>query len=346
MIEFSADAPIDLKDIFENSPLGLLLVDEDYRILDVNPSAKEILGREKEKLQGSKLIDLIEIEYRADLINVFERVKGVEEISGQTEIRIMHPEVSKYWVEISLGRLDSGDFLIIVQDIQTRKKIEQEVEELHRCLNDRVEMERIQLAQDLHDGAVQDLHSIQYQLSALQSKHNGDLQKKIETVMETVQKVRSELRRISYDLRPPTLSRFGLAKSIRRHAEEFEEKHPEIDFQLNLDGGGSLLPEEIRLALFRIYQQAVGNVLQHSSASKVKISLIFEGSTVIFRIEDDGIGFSPPTRWITMVRKGHYGLAGSKERVNNLGGTFEVFSKPGEGTVITVTIPKVIRKKI
>ncbi len=344
MVDFSADFPYEINNIFECFPQGLLLVDEGSQILDLNPPALIILGKGRKELRGSNFIDLIEIEFRKDFMNILECVKDGVEISRKTEIRITHPEISNFWVEFSLTRLKSGFFLMIIHEIQEKKEIEQEVEELHRCLNDRIEMERVQLAQELHDGAIQDLHSIQYQLSALEKQFQKGLQEEIELVMETVSKVRSELRRISYDLRPPTLSRFGLAKSIRRDAEEFEGKHPEFNFQFNLIEDDNLLPEEIRLALFRVYQQAVGNILQHSGASEIKINLFLEDRDVLFRIEDNGSGFSLPERWISLVRKGHYGLVGSKERINNLGGKFEVDSEPGEGTIITVRIPDVMRK--
>ena len=226
MVDFSADFPYEVDDIFESFPQGLLLLDEGSQILDLNPSALTILGKRGKELRGSNFIDFIEIEFRKDFINILERAQEGVEISRKTEIRIAHPEIPNSWVEFSLTRLKSGVFLMIVHDIQAKKEIEQEVEELHRCLNDRIEMERVQLAQELHDGAIQDLHSIQYQLSALKKQFQIGLQEEIEMVMETVSKLRSELRRISYDLLPPTLSRFGHAKSIRRNAEDFEEKHP------------------------------------------------------------------------------------------------------------------------
>ncbi|MEJ2448013.1 MAG: ATP-binding protein [Anaerolineales bacterium] len=103
-----------------------------------------------------------------------------------------------------------------------------------------------------------------------------------------------------------------------------------------------LLEEDLRLALFRIYQQALGNILQHSEASEIVVSLQFEDSDIRMLIQDDGKGFNLPQRWISLVREGHYGLAGSHDRVSALGGDFDVKSSPGEGTVLQIYIPNVL----
>lgn len=336
-----------LDQIFQSAPLGIGLVDDQLRIAAANSTLMAVLDYPEDQLQESCFADLCHPQDREGLNGLFDLADLSPNSYDQGEIRLQRADGSFHWVEITVNLIPpgeelSGQYWVIFQDIQQRKEMELELAELHRRLNDRVEEQREQLAQDLHDGAMQDLHSIQYQLAALQGSLSEGPQDQVEAVMETVRQVQEELRTISYDLRPPALSRFGLAKSIRSHAKEFNENHPDFKLRLDLMDDGTLLKQEIRLALFRIYQQALGNVLQHSEASKIEVDLWLEGNAVELRIKDDGKGFTVPESWISLVREGHYGLAGSQDRVRSLGGEFQVRSQSDQGTEILVIIPDVM----
>jgi PAS domain S-box-containing protein len=341
---------IQLDKIFQNVPIGMGLVDDLLRIISTNSALLTILEYRKEQLQDLCFSDLCHPEDRKKLERLFERSRQVLDLEQRQEVRLQCGDGSYTWAEISVGLNPPGNelpgqYLVIFQEIQRQKEMELEVAELHRRLNDRAEKQQVQLAQELHDGAMQDLHSIQYQLSALQNTVQGGAQDQVEGVMDTVRQVQRELRRISYDLRPPTITRFGLSKAIRSHAEEFIENHPEFSLVLDLVDDSTKLTEEIRLALYRIYQQAIGNILQHSGASEIEVSLRLEGNDVELWIRDDGRGFDVPERWISLVRGGHYGLAGSQDRVSSLGGEFQVKSESGQGTEILVRIPDVVEVK-
>jgi signal transduction histidine kinase len=132
----------------------------------------------------------------------------------------------------------------------------------------------------------------------------------------------------------------GLEKAIRSHAADFMEKYPNIDIHLALATDFQLLSEDVRLVLFRIYQQSMMNVVRHADAHRVEIRFTFDAEEARLEIEDDGRGFVVPARWITFVRQGHYGLAGMAERVAALNGSFEVLSQPGSGTQLRVIIPR------
>lgn len=347
MTEFSVDDRSQLDLLFQRVPLGIGLVNDQLRISTANSALMALLGYPAEKLCDMCFTDLAHPEDQERLNELFAGSEAKPDSYQTREIRCLGVDGSYFWVEITVGLNPPGDelpgkYLVIFHDIQQRKEMELEVAELHRRLNDRVEKQRVQLAQELHDGAMQDLHSIQYQLAALQSRLPDDAQEQVGSVMDTVRDVQGELRRISYDLRPPTISRFGLSKSIRSHAHDFIENHPEFSISLDLVEDGTQLSEEIRLALFRIYQQALGNILQHSGASIIEVSLWFREDAVELRIHDDGKGFVVPQRWISLVRGGHYGLAGSQDRINSLGGEFQVNSQSGQGTEILVRIPGVV----
>jgi two-component system NarL family sensor kinase len=131
-----------------------------------------------------------------------------------------------------------------------RKNTELELAEMKARFLTSVEVERLSLAQELHDGAMQDLHSVIFQIQGLRQKTKIDI---INGLFEirNVQEVIQELRVIAKELRPPTIARFGLEKAIRSHTADFSEKNPQVEVQLTLESDFQLLPEEARLVLFR-----------------------------------------------------------------------------------------------
>jgi signal transduction histidine kinase len=147
------------------------------------------------------------------------------------------------------------------------------------------------------------------------------------------------LRVICGELRPPALAPFGLEKAIRSHADHFSEIQPNIAIHLDLDADQQTLPEQIRLALFRIYQALVTNIVRHANATEAWVELKLSHTNTLLVVRDNGIGFDPTVRRIDLARKGHLGLVGVAERAESLGGTLTVESAPGQGTTIRVSIP-------
>jgi signal transduction histidine kinase len=154
-----------------------------------------------------------------------------------------------------------------------------------------------------------------------------------------LQQVISTLRTVCGELRPPTLEPFGLEMAIRSHAQTIQEAHPAISIHLDLSPDKKSLPEAVRLALFRIYQKALINVIRHAQASHVWIHLELDDERVRLEIQDDGVGFEVPNRWTDLARHGHLGLAGAAERVELMGGEFQVISSPGQGTTVKMSVP-------
>lgn len=229
----------------------------------------------------------------------------------------------------------------LLAEIIERKRMEAELAELQRRLIDNTEAERLQLAQDLHDGPIQDLYGLTYQIEALRAgfQNNNEQQRLAGSVQEKLKQVIQVLRATSGELRPPALTPYGLEKAIRSHAEQFRGTQPPLEIRLDLMPDGQRLPHHVRLALFRIYQSAFANVIRHANASQVVVRLTLEADKVILEVQDNGCGFVAPKRWIEMARKGHLGLVGASERAEAVEGKLEVSSRPGEGTLIRVVVP-------
>jgi signal transduction histidine kinase len=100
-----------------------------------------------------------------------------------------------------------------------------------------------------------------------------------------------------------------------------------------------LLPEEMVLALYRIGQQALYNVVTHAQAKHVWVRLLRDSSNLILEIADDGRGFEVPKQWVELARKRHLGIVGMVERAQALDGQLEITSAPGRGTQVRAIIP-------
>ncbi len=121
--------------------------------------------------------------------------------------------------------------------------------------------------------------------------------------------------------------------------QEFHDKHPGIQVKLALAHDRQSLPETVRLVLFRVLQEAVANAARHAHATELHIRFSFDAEEARLEVSDNGKGFAVPLSWMSVVREGHYGLAGMSERVTAAGGMLSVESAPGSPTTIRVTIP-------
>jgi signal transduction histidine kinase len=258
----------------------------------------------------------------------------------------MHKDTSIVWVKtiftvITRGNEDQRPAFVvgIVENITEQKRIEMEVAELNSRLQNSMELERLRLAQELHDSPMQSLYSAIYRIEELRGAADPDLKEALTDVKQHIQNVLQDLRATAKELRPPTIFNFGLENAIRSHANDVVEKHPNLNIHLSLAHDRQILPEKVRLALFRIFQQSLANVIRHAKATEVNVRFSFDAEETHLEIRDNGKGFDVPANWIEFVRQGHYGLAGAAERANTLGGTFNVQSTPGNSTTIQVTIP-------
>lgn len=232
--------------------------------------------------------------------------------------------------------------LELLEEIAERKQMETELAEMQRRLMDSVESERTLLARELHDGPMQEIYAIMYRLAWLRSTHSPDdnLAKELKSIQDKLQEINRSLRSTSRDLRPATLSEFGLEKSIREHMVNTQIERENLEVRMDLMPDGQSLEEPIRLALYRIYQIAITNVVRHAQAMEVAIRLRLDDEFIVLEVEDDGCGFEVPKRWLDSAREGHLGLLGAFERAQAIGGELKVRSEPGKGTLVRVVVPR------
>lgn len=212
--------------------------------------------------------------------------------------------------------------------------------EVQRRLLEQREMERQQIARDLHDGPIQDTMGLIFALQAATDlTRDSSMITTLAEIRESATRLVSELRGVTNELRPPVLARFGLERAIRAHAHEFQDRNPNLQLGLRLVEDGSSLPEDVRLAVYRIYQESLNNVVRHSEATSVLVRLEHSAESVLLEVEDNGKGFHLPGDWLELARTGHLGLVGMKERADAIGATLVIDSTPNQGTRITLYRP-------
>jgi signal transduction histidine kinase len=202
------------------------------------------------------------------------------------------------------------------------------------------EEERKFLARELHDQVIQDLLSFNYRLEDIESEVHDDVQQReLAAVRQSVRSVVSDLRQLCSDLRPPTLDAHGLNAAIRSLAEEWAERH-RIQLDLKIDPKLGRLPEALELSIFRIVQEGLNNIRKHAAAKHVSLRVErTPTASVLVRLADDGQGLPKPIDLAELSAARHFGLLGISERIALLGGTMQVDSPNGGGTVLQVEIP-------
>lgn len=204
-----------------------------------------------------------------------------------------------------------------------------------------IEGERRRIAHELHDGVGQSLTMLVSGLRSLPgAAEPTELNHRGQALLELAHRALKDTKQLALGLRPSLLDDLGLAAAIERVAEEVREHHP-IDVTLDVaDLAVQRLPETTETALFRIFQEAISNVVQHSRATQVLVRLRREPHCVVLEVGDNGRGVDiNRISWKDRL-KGHLGLIGMSERAALLGGVAEMETDPGRGMRIVVRVPE------
>ncbi|MFI1018039.1 histidine kinase [Streptomyces sp. NPDC020965] len=198
--------------------------------------------------------------------------------------------------------------------------------------------ERERLSMEIHDTLAQSLSSQRMLLQAAERVWDSDpgtARSHVRTAEQIADRGLTEARRFVHDLAPAELAAGGgLADALRALAER--ESTPALRVRFHLDGTPPTLPARVESALLRIAQGAVANAREHAEASVAALTLSHLGDQVVLDIADDGRGFVPAP--VTPGVRGH-GLAAMRARLRQLGGALTIESAPGEGTVVSASIP-------
>lgn len=230
------------------------------------------------------------------------------------------------------------------RELQTAQEaLAQKAIQLRRLFNETVdiqETERQRIAQDMHDGinqlligALLELKSGRERLSAGNLERADDAFQAVQGILRNVE---TEIKRVIYDLRPPTLDALGFVPELRRYIQDFKH-YTGLNCVVKSEGETVRLPAQVEVSIYRLVQEALQNVYHHAGAKNVGVNITFTDDTLELVIFDDGIGFDSGI--IEQSNTHKFGLITMGERAKSLNGRLSIQTKPGQGTCINLSVP-------
>lgn len=342
--------------LIEASPEAIY-IHKDEKIIFVNHAAQVLFGASNaEQLLGKPIYALFHPESEHDVRQAMESILSGMPPPPIVERKIVTLNGEVRFVEIALsdfenasGHAVQGMMRDVTERHQSREELERshaELRQLGNALETAQEEERKRIARELHDDLGQTLTVLKMDMSSLKSKFTGaaadstqyaglldDIERMDGQLNHTVQSIR----RISADLRPVMLDDLGLATALETLLKQVS-RSSNIRCSFDLNPERLSIDKRLATPLYRMAQEALNNVVKHAEATEVRLSLYRDAiDSLILEVRDNGKGLTAEDR----RKAASFGLIGMRERAYALGGELQIDSRPGNGTMIRVTIPKV-----
>ena len=338
------------RSIFENAIGGIYQITPDGRYITANLALAHIIGYESPSELIMNLTDIgrqlyVNPDRYAEFIHLMQESDSVSEFESQVYCK----DGSKIWIsENAVAVHDASGRLLyyqgIVENITERKRAENELKHsreqlrnLSAYLQSVREKERMNIAREIHDELGQALTALNMDLFWLNNKLPGEqkfLREKIKSMSGLVDKTIKTVQRISAELRPGLLDDLGLAAAIEWQAKEFQNRTG-IKCEVSLYPEDIILSQDISVTIFRIFQEALTNVVRHANATWVKSSLSEKADKIELEVRDNGKGITEEQ----ICNPKSFGLIGIRERAHLLGGEVKIIGIRDKGTTIIVTVP-------
>jgi signal transduction histidine kinase len=228
----------------------------------------------------------------------------------------------------------------LYQDVTERNKAQTAFREISGQLENLQQEERRRLARDLHDSTSQELAVLNWNLTRLMnlvSDRDESLQTLVRQTKEIAYECSARIRSVAYLLHPPLLGEAGLRQAIPWLVEGFEQRS-RIRVTLEMGPELSRYRDEVEIAIFRIVQEGLANVLRHSGSTVAKISLHRKAAWLEISVSDRGKRHAREALMNARERRSGVGIGGMRERVEQLGGVFDIHCNE-VGTTVKATIP-------
>jgi PAS domain S-box-containing protein len=330
------------RELADFAPVGILMLDADGACSYANPCWLEITGLNMNEARHGGWREAIHPYDRDRTGERWDRLARGEDVELEFRYRTRSGVVR--WVRSRtsmLGGGRNGGYLCVESDITEQIRQAEAVAHTHarmRALARRLqhlrEEERDQLAHRLHGSLRQDLTTLAVELAALRACGREEAVAGIARLADNADRCLDRLRYIAFELNPPGVDDLGLIGAVTRYVEECAAQS-ELEISLSLPQS---LPEPGRregIALYRVCQEGLTNVIQHARAKRVEVSVSMSEELLRLRIKDDGIGMGETDR----DKEGSFGLLAASERLNEIGGTLRVFGVAGQGTTLDASVP-------
>ena len=315
---------------------GAVTLTPDGVIVYCNRRFADIVRTPPARVIGSALLQFVPTPEHPALEALLERANGHQtrgELALQAGDGTPVP-VSVTFAPLRLaGSATVSGVIGVVVDVTERKQQEEIRTQLIEQVMTAQEEERRRIARELHDETGQSLTALLVGLRTIEeSRTMAQAAELAQRLRGIVAQTLDEVGRLARGLHPSILDDVGLAAAATRQVQEFAQRHG-VAVDVRIEGlDAEPVPPLLQTTVYRVLQEALTNVARHAGARKVSIQLVRDGATVELRVQDDGRGFEPKDG-------GRLGLRGMRERAALLGGSVEVESQPGAGTMITAHLP-------
>ncbi|MBL8006141.1 MAG: sensor histidine kinase, partial [Ignavibacteria bacterium] len=259
---------------------------------------------------------------------------------ASVKIKIQPPYWKSWWFKgLGIISLMAATGITYRQRLEKVEKERKAQEEFSRKLIELQEDERKRIASALHDTIAQDV-TISKNKALMALRHKDDT-KRMESALEEISEMASstikDVRNITYNLRPHQLDRIGFTKTINSIVNDVS-KSTNIKFEFSSDNADDLLSKENEINLFRVIQETINNIMNHSKAKAAKLNISVLENHMLITISDNGTGFNVNSRKIFDAKRG-FGLPGIAERIKLMHGELNIESEISKGTTIRIKIP-------
>jgi PAS domain S-box-containing protein len=342
--------------LIQTSLDGFWVNDFSGRILDVNQAACKMLGYSREELLRMSIQDIDAIEKPEETAAHIRKIIGLGSDGFETRHRRKDGKIIDIEINIRCVAELGERIFVFTRDITDRKRTEGEVQtsrEQMRALARRLQLvreeERTLIAREIHDELGGALTGLKIDVSLLTRVvlkiENETVRTSLLAGMDSMIKFTDAtiqiVRRIAMELRPGVLDDLGLAAALEWQLKDFE-KRTGIRCELFSPGEDISLNADLSTALFRIFQEAMINVVRHSAATEVCVRLRANADSFTLEVEDNGTGIEKEK----ILGSKSLGLLGMRERAEMFGGHITVTGAPGRGTTVTVEIPLIEKRKM
>jgi two-component system sensor histidine kinase DegS len=332
--------------LFENASDAIWVQDVNGMFLDGNRAFETLSGFTADELKGVHLGRFLTGESLALAREVRRKLISGEKFEQPYEQQFFIKNGWGKTVKMATAAVMVGGQIMgfehVARDITLEKQQQENVESYIQQITRAQEDERKRIARDLHDDVSPGILILIQKLDNLSATQRL----KLATVKEKLQELRGQavealeaLRATAQGLRPRIIDDLGLVAALEWIAEELEKDQP-IQIKVEATGIRQALPPETQIVLFRIAQEALNNIRKHAKASLTTIKLENNEKDITMTITDNGQGFEVPVRAEDLVSAGRFGLMGMYERARLLNGSLQIKSEPGQGTELTVSLPR------
>jgi two-component system, NarL family, sensor histidine kinase DegS len=332
------------RELFENAHDAILVHNMEGDIISVNMAASRLTGYELNELLTMNINALLTPEYQKTSRQILARMREGEPVDQLYEQKIVTKKGTEAILTVAANVVrDHGrpvGYQYIARDVTRERRMQENLRYYLEQVTRAQEEERIRIARELHDDTIQALVVLSRQLDEIATSENHmptDKKVELENLRQDTNNIMAGIRRLSQDLRPPTLDRLGLIPALEWLVDDVK-KHSGLIVKLSVSGSERRLHPEAELLLFRIVQEALRNVWRHAEATEVKIK-VETSSRIRITIKDNGKGFNVPDTIGDLAKDGRLGLVGMHERIQLIGGTLKMTSKPQKGTSLVIDVP-------